>query len=78
MTDGKWKWKEELTRARLSQADVGIFLNLSESQMSHLVSKMVRGKGLTATAQDQERWKRALDYIHFSQSKQLKEPAIKS
>lgn len=65
----KWEWRAELTAAHMSQQDVGSFLGLTKSQMAHLVSKMVPGKGLTATDLDRERWERALDYIKLQQNK---------
>ncbi|MFH5812111.1 hypothetical protein [Companilactobacillus sp. FL22-1] len=61
----KWEWEVELKQAHLNQTEVGLFLGLSKSQMSHLVNKMIKGRGLTATALDNERWKNAVEYVAF-------------
>jgi predicted XRE-type DNA-binding protein len=64
----KWEWRAELAKARVSQEDVGTMIGLTKSQMSHLVTKMVQGQGLTATALDKERWGKAVEYVDFKQN----------
>lgn len=70
MLDG-WKWKEELAKAHLKQEEAGYIVNISKNQMSSLVKKMVKGKGVLASNLDKKRWKAILEYIKFKQ-KQLK------
>lgn len=69
----KWEWREALTKARLTQADVAKFLGLTSSQMSQLTRKMILGRGLTATPRDSRRWNRALDYIRLKENEVVKE-----
>ncbi|WP_261809523.1 hypothetical protein [Levilactobacillus humaensis] len=65
----KWEWEAELKRAHLIQEDVGKVLGLSKSQMSHLVRKMIIGKGLTASELDKQRWTDAVEYVRFRKNK---------
>jgi len=69
----KWEWETELKKAHLIQEDAGNIVGLSKSQMSHLVKKMVTGKGLTASKLDKARWSKILEYVHFKQQQLVKE-----
>ncbi|WP_424571579.1 hypothetical protein ACOV5J_02895 [Weissella soli] len=59
----KWQWQSELALAHLKQTDVAQHLGIDKSSMALLVSKMVVGKGLTASELDKTRWNKALSYI---------------
>lgn len=69
----KWEWEAELKQAHLTQSEVAKVLNLSKSQMSHLVKKMIAGQGLIATELDRKRWNDAVEYVQFKQNQLRKE-----
>lgn len=59
----KWEWQEQLAKAHLIQEDAGALVGLSKSQTSHLVKKMIQGKGLTATETDKRRWDKLIETL---------------
>ncbi|MCT4419683.1 hypothetical protein EFT49_05560 [Leuconostoc falkenbergense] len=70
----KWDWKVELAKAHLTQADVGRHLGFANpGQINGLVTKMILASGKGATAYEQSKWKKALDFIKLNQHKHTKE-----
>ncbi|WP_179396227.1 hypothetical protein [Lacticaseibacillus absianus] len=62
-TTDRGDWGNYLNHIKLQQAEVAKFLGVSDVTMSQLVKKMTDGQGLTASTQDQYRWKRAVTYV---------------